>query len=187
MSVFRLLITALALVALGQAVHAQSDPVAYSKQLRYAKRYDEAASALRPVLAANSKHYLANYNMGLIEEARAQLLTGEAKRLKLVSAATWMERALAVNAEQSPREYTIFSTTGYVYLQLKDIKNADRVLMQGLQFANLLSPPSREKLYNNLGYLHTLKGERQSAIRYYELAKGAPGAEANAKRLGTVK
>ncbi len=168
---------------------AQQDPVARSKELRYAGNLDAAANVLRPVLARDPKHYLANYNMGLVEEARAQRLTGDEKRFRLLTAAAFMERALAVNAVQNPREYTLFSTLGYVYLQLNDIANADRVLSQGLAFASRLSPTSRSKLYNNLGYLSTLKGDRAAAIRYYDLAKsgGIAGAEANARRLRTVK
>ncbi len=167
---------------------AQQDPVARSKELRYAGRLDEAANVLRPVLARDPKHYLANYNMGLVEEARAQRLTSEAKRFRLLTAVVYLERALAVNALQKPREYTIFNTLGYVYLQLNDIANAERVLSAGLQFVNLLSAASRAKLYNNLGYLNTLKGDRAAAIKYYELARGGvPGAAANARRLRTVK
>ncbi len=194
MGKFLIFCVAIGLSLQSYAAQAQTDPVARAKTLRYAGQLDQAESVLAGVLKTNPNHYLANYNMGLVYEARAQRVApGIAKNAALATSAQWMEKALAIRVKTNEPEFTIYNTLGYVYLQQNNLIGADRVLNQGLPYANRLTPASRAKLYNNLGYLQARKGDRAGSIRYFNMASSVGAtpsqtvATTNARNLKSVK
>jgi Flp pilus assembly protein TadD len=176
----------LAIAAVFPAI-AQTDLVALAKSQRYAGQLDQAEATLRRMLATNPNHYLAIYSMGLVYEARAQRLPASARSPQLLRSASWLEsaRALRNNPTLNIQEYTIYNTLGYVYLQLRDITKAEIVLNEGKAHEAKLTPASRAKFNNNLGYLASLKGDRTAASVYFNKSaqSGNPIAQQNSIRL----
>jgi tetratricopeptide (TPR) repeat protein len=180
----------LALIAMPvpKAAFAQSDAVGQARSLRMAGRLDEAERLLGGALARNPGDYMAQYNMGLVYEARAAKLVqtpGPQRVALLRRSADWLEKALATRVRGSIDEYTVYNTLGYVYLQLGDVASADRVLKQGVPFASRLSETSRAKFNANLGYLASLKGQPRAASSYFDKAAkaGNVSAQENKARL----
>ncbi len=177
----------LMLAAAGPAL-SQSNPISQARDLRLGGRFDESERILNGVLRQNAGDYMALYNMGLVYEARAARLIntpGPPRVALLRTSAGWLEKALAARTRGNIGEYTIYNTLGYVYLQLGDVANADRVLTQGQGFAKLLTPASRAKFDANLGYLASLKGQPKAALQYFDKAAagGNRAAQANQSRL----
>ena len=183
-----LTLIALAVLATPGAVVAQTDPVAQARTLRYAGRFDEADRVLNAVLRQNPNDYMAQYNLGLVYEARAARLVampGPDRVALLNKSAAALEKALALRIRGNISEYTIYNTLGYVYLQLGDVTNADRVLTAGIPFVDKLTATSRAKFQANQGYLASLKGQPKAASNYFNKAAqgGNPAAQSNAARL----
>lgn len=184
-----ILATALFVAELATPALAQTDPVALAKIQRSAGQLDQAEATLRNILKTDPNHYLANYNMGLIYEARAQMLQATERTPLLLISASWLERTrtLRNNPKLNIQEYTIYNTLGYVYLQLREITKAEAVLTEGKQYEMLLSATARAKLNNNFGYLASLKGDRAAASVYFNKSAriGNPVAQRNVARLKT--
>lgn len=175
-----------ALIAVAAPAVAQT-PMERARTLRYAGRLDDAERVTQGVLATRADDYIALYNMGLIEEARARKAAqGPERYRRLELAAGWLERARAVRVAQKPADATIFNTLGAVYIAMGQLGRAEAVLKEGQANEAALSQPSRGKLYNNIGYVSALKGERAKAVPAYEQATRLGNANAD-KSLKAIK
>ncbi len=120
----------------------------HAQALRVAGHPAEAEAALLQILAKWPNDYRATYVLGLAysDEKKSDL------------AIATFRKASELREQTGSKDYTIYNTLGWEYLQRGDTANAKAQFQKGVDAKDFLSKASYARVANNLALVHMSEG-----------------------------
>jgi len=150
-----------------------------AQTLRRSGQTDEAETILGKVLAVNPDNYRATYVLGLTYAA--------ANKMDLALAT--LQKAAALREKTGSKDYTIYNTLGWAYMQIGDLPHAKAFFKRGVDAKAYLSRESYARVTNNLALAYMSEGDTENAepLLKESVEAGNKMAQFNLKIVETMK
>jgi len=132
-----------------------------ARELRKQGQLEEAQAGLENVLKKQPDYYRALYNLALVHVERREYR----------EAVGILQKALAVQKDRDIDDPKIYSSMGWLYMQLKLPEESEKYLKLAENHLDGMDPDVREGVLNNLGTLYLNRKQYDQADKYFKQAQ----------------